>query len=397
MIKHLIKLVWNRKRGNFLIAVEIFFSFLALFAVIVQVVYHSENYRQPLGFSYENVWNIEIDMKQTSDDYFSPEQLETVRQLYLALRQFDEIETAAGAHTPPFSFGGSSGAIELNGRDVRYRRNEVTDDFDKVFGVRLAGGRWFSKEDDGAAWRPTVINQRVAREMFGDEDPVGKRLPGDEGPTETRVIGVVTDFRHGSEFDDTENLLLSRVKLDDPKNRPPRNLLIKLRPGATREFEEKLVARLQGVAKQWSFAVEPLIERREEKLQQRLIPVIVVGVVASFLMIMVALGLTGVLWQNVTQRTREIGLRRAKGATARRIHRQILAELLIITTAALIAGVALVAQFPLLDIIGSISGKVYAISIVVSLAMIYALTMACGLYPSWMATKVQPAEALHYE
>ena len=63
-----------------------------------------------------------------------------------------------------------------------------------------------------------------------------------------------------------------------------------------------------------------------------------VGVVAGFLMLMVALGLTGVLWQNVTQRTREIGLRRAKGATARRIHRQILGELLVMTTLALAAG-----------------------------------------------------------
>ena len=114
-------------------------------------------------------------------------------------------------------------------------------------------------------------------------------------------------------------------------------------------------------------------------------------------MIMVALGLTGVLWQNVTQRTKEIGLRRAKGATARRIHRQILAELLIIATAALVAGVAVVAQFPLLDLIGVISVEVYTISIVISLAVIYALTIVCGLYPSWMATKVQPAEALHYE
>ena len=43
-------------------------------------------------------------------------------------------------------------------------------------------------------------------------------------------------------------------------------------------------------------------------------PLIAVGLVAGFLMLMVALGLLGVLWQNVTQRTREMGLRRAKGA-----------------------------------------------------------------------------------
>ena len=56
-----------------------------------------------------------------------------------------------------------------------------------------------------------------------------------------------------------------------------------------------------------------------------------------------------------------------------------------------------VVQFPLLDFLGFATPKVYAYSIVISLVLIYALTAICGLYPSWLATKVQPAEALHYE
>ncbi len=396
MIKHLIKIVWNRKRANFLIAVEIFFSFLALFAVIAQAVYYTDNYRQPLGFSFENVWNVGIDMKQASDDYHSPEQVEMVRQLYLAVREFDEVVAAAGAHTQLFSFGGSFGGFRIGGREIEYRNNEVTDDFDKVAGLTLARGRWFSKEDDGANWSPRVINQRLAREIFGDEDPVGKRIPVGDGP-EMRVIGVVTDFRHGGEFAEVENVVFQRRNLNNPQERPPRNLLVKLRPGVTRAFEEKLATRLQAVAKGWSFEIKPLIELRDEAFQRRLIPIIVVGVIAAFLMIMVALGLTGVLWLNVTQRTKEIGLRRAKGATAGRIYQQILGELFVITSFGLLIGVLVVIQFPLLDVIGWISGKVYAWSVVISSAVIYLLTTICGLYPSRLATRVQPAEALHYE
>src|SRR5262249_58248512 len=48
MIKHLLKLVWNRKRINFLITLEIFVSFIVLFAVMLIAVYYSDNYRQPL-------------------------------------------------------------------------------------------------------------------------------------------------------------------------------------------------------------------------------------------------------------------------------------------------------------------------------------------------------------
>jgi putative ABC transport system permease protein len=368
-----------------------------LFAVMVQAVYYTDNYRKPLGFSYDNVWNVGIDMKQASDDYFSPEQAETVRQLYLALREFDEVEAAAGAHTQLFTFGGSFGGLPLNGREIEYRRNEVTDDFDKVAGLTLARGRWFSQEDDGVNWSPRVINQRLAREIFGDEDPVGKRIPDVEDAAERRVIGVVTDFRHGGEFADVENVVFQRRNLNNPQERPPRNLLVKLRPGTTRAFEEKLATRLQAVAKGWSFEIKPVVELRDEAFQRRLIPIIVVGVIAAFLMIMVALGLTGVLWLNVTQRTKEIGLRRAKGATARRIYQQILGELFVITSFGLLIGVLVVVQFPLLDVIGWISAKVYAWSIVISVGVIYLLTTICGLYPSRLATKVQPAEALHYE
>lgn len=157
------------------------------------------------------------------------------------------------------------------------------------------------------------------------------------------------------------------------------------------------MARLQAEARDWSFEVEPLLQMREEFLEQRLAPVLAVGIVAGFLMLMVALGLTGVVWQNVTQRTREIGLRRAKGATARRIHRQILGELVVMTTLALLAGVVIVVQFPLLDLIAAVRPVVYAASLAISALAIYCLALVFGWYPSRLATMVQPAEALRHE
>jgi len=324
MIKHLIKLVWNRKRFNFLITVEFFFSFLTLFCVILAGVYFADNYRHPLGFIYENVWNVSIDMKQASDDFHSPEQVETARQLYLALREFDEVEMAAGVHISVFGSGGIGNATEINGQRVFYNANEVTDDFNKTMGLTLLNGRWFSKEDDGVSWQPVVINLRLARELFGDEDPIGKNMsPNNE--QETRVIGVITDFRQWGELSALGNYLFRRKNLNDVNQRPPRNLAIKLRPGTPRAFEEKLVTRLQAVAKDWSFDVRPLAEMRDSSLKLQLAPLMAGALIVGFLMIMVALGLTGVLWQNVTQRTKEIGLRRANVATSLRIHRQILA------------------------------------------------------------------------
>ena len=83
----------------------------------------------------------------------------------------------------------------------------------------------------------------------------------------------------------------------------------------------------------------------------QLLPLIAAGIVAGFLMLMVVLGLTGVLWQNVTQRTREIGLRRAKGASRPYIYGQILGELMVMTTMAVLLGAVLLAHVPFLNLV----------------------------------------------
>src|SRR5262249_46165037 len=105
MIKHLCKLVWNRKRINFLVTLEIFFSFLVVFAVIVFAVYYTDNYRRPLGYNYDNVWNIGVERRAGSGEKDLPQQLEASRRLLAALREFSEIESAAGVWGAPYSNG----------------------------------------------------------------------------------------------------------------------------------------------------------------------------------------------------------------------------------------------------------------------------------------------------
>ena len=115
---------------------------------------------------------------------------------------------------------------------------------------------------------------------------------------------------------------------------------------------------------------------------------------------MVALGLTGVVWQSVTQRIREFGLRRAKGATIANVRTQVLVEMVIMTSIALLVGVLLLAQLTLLPLppeFKVVPAPVFFGSIAISVAAIYLLTLVCGWYPSRLATKIQPAEALHYE
>jgi putative ABC transport system permease protein len=306
----------------------------------------------------------------------------------------------AGCFTVPYENGAWNTDYRVDGRRYRYEINTVDDPFAEVLGLRVTRGRWFSREDDAATgFKPVVINERLARTAFGDGDPIGRPLPQElersgKPRTERRVVGVVQDYRAHGEFEPPGGYLFLRTA---GQPNAPRRLLVKVRPGTPAAFEEPLMARLQAVAKDWSFRIVRLDERRASNHRERLAPVIAAAVVAGFLLLMVALGLTGVLWQNVTQRTREIGLRRAKGATAVRIHHQILGEVVVMTSLAVALGVLVVVQFPLLDLLGFVRPGVFALSLAVSCAALYVLTVLCGFYPARLATRVQPAEALHYE
>jgi putative ABC transport system permease protein len=119
--------------------------------------------------------------------------------------------------------------------------------------------------------------------------------------------------------------------------------------------------------------------------------------VSSMLVAMVMLGLMGVLWQNITRRTNEIGLRRANGATVGHIFGQVVGEMLILVTAGIVPGILIISQLVFLDTLGFLSSSIHVTAMTVSALTLYGIVVLCSLYPGYMATRVSPAAALHYE
>jgi putative ABC transport system permease protein len=133
-------------------------------------------------------------------------------------------------------------------------------------------------------------------------------------------------------------------------------------------------------------------------LKAQFTPLVVLGVIAAFMLLMVAFGLFGALWQNTTQRIPEIGLRRALGARARDIYGQIVAEQLLLSSVAIAVALALLVQLPLTGALGqSLNWGVFAAAAGLSMAVIYLISLLCSLYPGWRASRLSPTEALHYE
>lgn len=421
MTRHLLRLVWNRKRQNLLLAFEIFLSFLVLFTLVWTGIAFASNWQQPLGFDIDRVWSVRLRYPAgvsgagaKDDPSAALELTERFRNIFTTLDRLPDIEASAAGFTVPYLRSGWSTGLQLaDGRTLLTDAGTATDEFQRVLSIRLLAGRWFTRDDDAAAFTPVVVNERLARELFGDADPVNQTVPlqrvdNTELPAPWRVVGVIEEFRQQGEFKAPGTFVFHRLRIEraatSGPSGPPNVLAIRVTPSTTAAFEEQLLAHLQSIAPDWTFEVRTIADLRAENHQGYVTPLAAVGTVAVFLLMMVALGLTGVVWQSVTARTREFGLRRAKGATIANVRRQVLAELALLTTLAVAAGVALLVQLPLIPLpppavedFPSMESRILLPSIAVSAVVIYLLALLCGWYPSRLATKIQPAEALHYD
>lgn len=417
MTRHLLRLMWNRRRQNLLLMIEIFVAFLVVVIVSVMGAHFSYNAMQPLGFSTADVWALDV-QRNRPGQHGGPTEADRAafRQVMAELGAQPQVEMLAGAFAGPYSWFSWGDELHLEGRPpMLINVNRTDDGFDDVLGLSIVGGRWFTREDDAApagGWEPVVINRRLAREVFGTEAAAGRVIAevpvdgqGDRSgrrARQKRVVGVIDDFRQFGELSTPAPVMFYRRTLDAPLEQLelPDTVLLRVQPGTTAAFEEVVLQRLRAIAPAWSFRVQPVEAQRETMLRENTAPLLIVAIVAAAMLLMVALGLTGVVWQNVTQRMREFGLRRAQGATGAGVGRQVIAELVVTTTIAIALACLLLLQIPLLPLprdFAVISSPVFVAGVILAIVAVYSVTILCAWYPSRLATRVPPAEALRYE
>ena len=400
MFQHLFKLIWKRKARNLMLSLELLLAFVVVFAVAAVGVRSTQLYQQPLGFDGADVWSVRIEDVQDGKATFSPEVYDSFKR---ALEALPEVRKVAFASTAPYT--SRTMVIDLTpvdgGPGVKTELVEATDDFLPLLGVTLVQGRSFDQTDNGAAAQAVVVNGHMARAMFGDASPIGKTFDAsrltDGKQIVMRVVGVVDTLRMKGEFDSRENVVIMRHVAHQTMD-GMRMIMLKTAPGTTRSFEEKLSRQLKLINNGWAYEIAPLAEMRKTELREQLIPLKILAVVAAFLLVMVAFGLFGVLWQNTARRIPEIGLRRAIGASSGNIYRQIIAEQMLLSSMAMAVALLILVQLPLTGTFGeSLNWTVFGVATALSMAVIYLLSLLCSVYPGWRASRMSPTAALHYE
>lgn len=400
MLRHMLKLIWKRKSRNLMLTLEILIAFLIVFAIAAVGARFLQLYRMPVGFDAQDVWSVRMSSGADGGAKLAPAAYDTIKR---SLEGMPEVRGAAFATFSPYRMQIMRTDFIAPGGGARVDADmlDASDDYLRVAGIKLAEGRWFSAIDDGATTVPVVIDRSMAERLFPGQPAIGKQFtdsePADKEKRIMKVTGVTEAFRSQGELMTPRHFIFMRF-VPETHKRGVNTILLKVRPGTARIFEQALNSQLKLIRSDLSYEITPLSELRSSLIRAQFTPLIVLGVIGAFMLAMVGFGLFGVLWQNTTLRIPEIGLRRAVGATSAMIYRQIIGEQVLLSSLAMLMALALLAQLPLTGAFGeSMNWQVFAVASLVSMGVIYLISLLCSVYPGWRASRLTPTEALHAE
>ena len=299
-------------------------------------------------------------------------------------------------------------AVKYKDRKVQHTVLEGDTVFEPIVDtVDIPVGRFFSKYEQDAHSDVVILGHDTAEQLFQGDDPLNKEV--EIGGDEFRVIGVMdarkTPFGSGKNPEDNaayfplgtfhkihpenKDLLIS-VKYDDPKNKAT----------VYDEIEETLrIQRKQRFDQDDNFAIfSPEALTRIWNQLTGGIFIFMIGVASIGLMVG-GVGVMNIMLVSVTERTREIGVRKAIGATRRNILLQFTIEAVSLCAVGGVIGVIVGGALTLAVrlLIPSIPAFVSTFWAITGFSVSCAIGLIFGIYPAWKAANLDPIEALRYE
>ncbi|HXP11843.1 MAG TPA: ABC transporter permease [Acidobacteriaceae bacterium] len=291
-----------------------------------------------------------------------------------------------------------SWGIQEKGKN--YRPGELEDTFVyivspgylKAIGMHLLRGRDISWDDLSRKEGVAIINETVARRLWPGQDPVGRL--GVAGGMDVRVIGVVADVHESSvEGNPGWQMYLSGAV---PQFGPDGALLVVRSKVAPESLSSSVMSTLRDINPgQPAVEFRPIQQLVDHAVSPRRFFVLLVGVFAALGLILASLGIYGVISYSVTQRTQEIGIRMALGATQARVQAGVLGKTLLLASIGIATGT--VASLVIANLIASLLFGTTARDEGTFLAMILLLllvSLLAGYLPARRASRIHPMIAL---
>ncbi|HEY7914916.1 MAG TPA: ABC transporter permease [Blastocatellia bacterium] len=365
-----------------------------------------------VGFNRENLLTFQLSLPpaqyQTGDNVFALQ-----REASERLGQLPGVSSVAAISHAPLAGGGPQFIFAVEGRPIPTPSEAplssfrlITPGYFATMGIPLIKGRLLDDSDDLKSKQVIIINQIMAERMWPGQDPVGKKLtvgvplPGDE-PDWVEVVGVVGNVKHTTLTGETGMQMYQSVyQAAGFLQAMSRNMTFILRtslaPMSVLDSARSIVASL-----------DPTLPVATPKTMEAIISdsvapfrfnMFLLGLFAAVALFLTLIGVYGVMNYSVAQRTQEIGIRMALGASPGQVRSLVMRQGLALSAAGLGLGLAgaVGATRLLSSLLYGVSVTDPIVFIIVGLLLAGVAALACYI-PSRKATRVDPIIALRYE
>ncbi len=394
----------TQRLRSMLVVAELALSLVLLTGAALLLVSFARLSKVAPGFRSEQLVTARLQIPRTRyGDH--PRTLAFFQELYERLRAVPGVVRVAATSAPPFSGVDArlNLTIERHPDDlpgpVRAHPRLVSTDYFSTMGIPLLRGRGFTDADDAASTKIVILNDAAVRRYWRGEDPIGQRVSLGAEADWMEVVGVVGDVKHsGLDVEiEPEAYIPHRQNFTSLGNGLARTMSIVIRTTSdTASTASALRAVVHGID-----PLQPLglVRSMDDMIAASVAPqrlnLVLVSAFAVVALVLTAAGLYGVMSYLVTQRTREIGVRMALGATRGQVVGLVIQQAGKMTLVGIACGIAgaLVVTRSMTSLLFGISAAnplVYA-GVTVLLALV---ALAAVAVPSTRATRVDPLVAL---
>jgi len=392
--------VGSQRLRNLLIVVEVALSLILLVGAGLMIKSFWRLQQIDPGFNPNNLLTLEISLPEAK--YAEPQQRAAFAQTAMErLSTLPGVQAAAFINHPPFSnrFGINEFKIEgkLDAQSINDARlagqRSITPDYFRAMGIPLLQGRVFSEADGLNAPLVAVISQTFASKFFPNENPLGQRL--NNGADWFTIVGVVGEVKHGG----LDSELSPHVYLSYAQASPLRTRVVVRTNNEPLSYVAAVRKQIQAADSELPmYEVFTMNQLIEQSVAQRRFNLLLLGVFAVVALLLAAVGIYGVMSYATAQRTNEIGLRMALGASRSAVYQLILGQGMRVVAIGLLTG--LIGAFALTRWMETLLFEVRAtdpLTYVIIAVLLFAVALFACFVPARRATKTDPMIALRYE
>jgi putative ABC transport system permease protein len=302
----------------------------------------------------------------------------------------------------PYSIGGRQFADLANRRRAFFKM--VSPSYFDALGIKLRAGRMLNDSDTAGAPPVALINETLARREFPDEDPIGRRILVPEivpGKTELgreiawEIVGVIA----GEKITGLGDEISAGLYVSNEQS-PTYSINLVVRAGvAPQSLERAVRPAVASVNRDQALSdVRTLEQIVDQSMTANRVTNTVLSAFSAMALLLAAVGIYGVISYTAAQRTHEMGIRAALGASAGNLRMLIFLGGMRLTSIGLLIGLAV--MFPTTDVMSSMLygvGTYDPLTVAAVTAVLSGVAASACFLPAWRMTRVDPMGALRYQ